>query len=202
MADMLGSAGIVHHKPEICRNLAEDSELNPNVVGTELKQVSSSFSCTQQHFSQPGTFVAQRQPGIHAIQSVEDFTVNNYFGFDEESEDDLHLPLPPVKMVPSLKPIISVPFPVSSTPNLKASFTRPQAKPLRLINEEPNTRTALMSKPAPYEVSLISDMVNGSHTSSTPIMVMDENVPVQNFMKVSVLCSVMVLVMRFYILKS
>jgi hypothetical protein len=192
---------MVHQKPEICRNLPEDSELNFSVGETEPGQVSSSFSPIEQHSSHPGNFVTLWRPGTRGIQSVEDFTVDNYFGFDEESEDDLQL-LSPVKMASSLKPVVSVPFAVSSTPNLKPSFTRQQAKPLRLVNEGPKTGNAVMSKPAPPEVSLVSDMVSGAHNSSTPIVFMDENVPVEHFMKVSVPHGVVVLLMGPHSLES
>lgn len=202
MADRHDTAAMVQQKPEFCRNMTGDSNLKISVGEAEPEQVSSSFIVTEQHSSQPGIFVKLQQPCTHGIQSVDTFTVDNYFGFDEESEDDLRLSLSPVKMATSLKPVVSVPFAVSSTPNLKPSFTRPHAKPFRLVNKGPKTETTLMSKPAVSEMPVASDAVRGAHNSSTSVLFMDENVPMQHFVKVSVPHVIVVSFTRFHILES
>jgi hypothetical protein len=189
MADRHGRIGMGHQKPEISISLSEDSKLNLSVGGTEPEQVSSSFRSsllfnpTEQHSSKPLTL---RRPGMRGIQSVENFTVDNFFGFDEDSEDDLQWSFSPVKMAPRLKPVVSVPFAVSSTPNLKPNFTRQETKPLRLVNRGTKTRTALMSTQTSPEVSFTLDTGSETHSFS-PTVFMDENVPMQHFMKVSIL---------------
>jgi hypothetical protein len=185
---------------------ADDSELNFSVAESEPGQVSSTsrssllISPVVRRFSQ---CVTMRQPAkskdFHSIQSVEDFTVDNYFGFDEESEDDLHFSLSEVNVAPSVKPVMSVPFAISSTPNPKPSFTRPEMKPMRLVQEGARTRTALSSVqsttlPAAASVSapkllLESDTapsgtVGAGHSPCSSICT-DEDVPVQHLMKVS-----------------
>jgi hypothetical protein len=136
-----------------------------------------------------------RSKDTHSIQSVEDFTVDNYFGFDE-SEDDLHVLLSPVKSPVKVacrsKPVSSVPFAVSSTPNVKLTFTRPEATSVRLMQSRPQTRTPLVSiqsATAP-EHSLASDVeppdiAAAGHDPSPPVLFVDKSDPVTHFMKVS-----------------
>jgi len=195
----------VRQKHSICTNLADDSELNFSVAESEPGQVSSSsrsslfISPVVRRFSQ---CVTMRRPGKtkdpHGIQSVEDFTIDNYFGFDEESEDDLDFSLSEVKVHPGMKPVMSVPFAVSSTPNPKPSFTRPEIKPVRLIQGRTKARTACSSLQSAALLTTASvsgpklfahdtalpDTAEAAH-SPHPSIHMDEDVPVPQFMKVS-----------------
>lgn len=191
-------------KRSISTNLADDSELNFSVAESELGQVSSSsrsslfISPVVRCFSQ---YVTMRRPGKskdpRGIQSVEDFTIDNYFGFDEESEDDLDFSLSEVKVAPSMKPVMSVPFAISSTPNPKPTFTRPEIKPMRLVQGRARTRTACSSVqsavlPTAASVSVpklfapdttLPDTVEAAHSPSPSIC--PDDVPVSHFMKVS-----------------
>jgi hypothetical protein len=201
-----GRCVTVYQKADICTNLADDSELNFSVVESELGQVLSSsrssllISPVVRRFSQCVTI---RRPGkskdSHSIQSVEDFTVDNYFGFDEESEDDLHFSLSEVTVARSMKPVMSIPFAISSTPNPKPSFTRPEIKPMRLVQGGtrtkitlPSMQSATLSMAASASASKLllasdttpSDTVDAAH-SPCPSICMNEDVPVQHFMKVS-----------------
>jgi hypothetical protein len=201
-----GRCVTVYQKADICTNLADDSELNFSVVESEPGQVLLStrsnllISPVVQHFSQCVTI---RRPGkskdCHSIQSVEDFTVDNYFGFDEESEDDLHFSLSEVTVARSVKPVMSVPFAISSTPNPKPSFTRPEIKPMRLFQGGTRTKITLpsmqsttLSMAASASASKLllasdttpSDTVDAAH-SPCPSICLDEDVPVQHFMKVN-----------------
>jgi hypothetical protein len=189
----------------ICTNLADDSELNFSVAESEPGQVSSSgrsslfISPVVRRFSQCVTMRRQgKSKDPRGIQSVEDFTVDNYFGFDEESEDDLNFSLSEVKVAPSVKPVMSVPFAISSTPNPKPSFTRPEIKPMRLVQGRARTRTAYSSVqsavlPTAASVSVpkllapdttVPDTVEAAHSPS-PSICTDEDVLVPHFMKVS-----------------
>jgi len=195
----------VRQKRSMCTNLADDSELNFSVAESEPGQVSSSsrsslfISPVVRRFSQ---CVTMRRPGKnkdpHGIQSVEDFTIDNYFGFDEESEDDLDFSLYEVKVAPDMKPVMSVPFAVSSTPNPKPSFTRPEIKPIRLVKGWARTRTvcsSLQSAALPTAASVsgpkllapdtaLPDTAEAAH-SPCPSICVDEDVPVPHFTKVS-----------------
>ena len=192
-------------KRSICTNLADDSELNLSVAESEPGQVSSSsrsslfISPVVRRFSQCVTMRRQgKSKDPRGIQSVEDFTIDNYFGFDEESEDDLNFSLSEVKVAPSVKPVMSVPFAVSSTPNPKPSFTRPEIKPMRLVQGRTWARTACSSVqsavlPTAASVSVpkllapdttLPDTVEAAHNPS-PSICTDEDVPVPHFMKVS-----------------
>lgn len=190
----------VHRISDICTSLAEGSELNFSVSESEPSQVSSScrrsllFSPIEKCPLRPSTFVTVRWPGrskdTHGIQSVEDFTVDNYFGFDEESEDDLHLSLSPVKMAPELKPVSSVPFAVSSTPNLKPTFTRPETTSMNLVQSRAQTTPLVSVRSTTAEHSLASDVeppdiADAGHDLSPPVLFMDKSDPVTHFMKVS-----------------
>ena len=192
-------------KRSICTYLADDSELNFSVAESEPGQVSSSsrsslfISPVVRRFSQ---CVTMRRPGKskdpHCIQSVENFTIDNYFGFDEESEDDLDFSLSEVKVDPSMKSVMSVPFAISSTPNPKPTFTRPEIKPMRLVQGRARTRTACSSVqsvilPTAASVSVpklftpdttLPDTVETAQSPSSSIGT-DEDIPVPHFMKVS-----------------
>jgi len=155
LGNMMGNKEIVpvadmpkakSQKPEIHRNLVEDlsvSESKPGQVSSSCRSILP-FSPIEQHFPQPGTCMSLRQPGTSRVTwSVEDFTVENFFGFDEESEDEQHLLLSPLKMIPSLGTNVSIP--VSSTPYVKPKFTRTGAEPMRLVHTGAKLRTAFMS---------------------------------------------------------
>lgn len=190
----------VHRVSDTCTSLAEGSELNFSVSKSEPNQVSSScrrsllFSPIEKCPLRPSTFVTMRCPGrskdTHGIQSVEDFTVDNYFGFDEESEDDLHLSLSPMKMASRLKPVSSVPFAVSSTPNVKPTFTRTEATSMKLMQSRAQARTPLVSvqsATAP-EHSLASDVeppdiADAGHDPSPPVLFVDKSDPVTHSIK-------------------
>ena len=203
----------VRQKRSICTNIADDSELNFSVAESELEQVSSFsrssllISPVVRRFSQ---CVAMRRPGkskdSHGIQSVEDFTIDNYFGFEEESEDDLDFSLSDVKVAPRVKPVMSAPFAVSSTPNHKPTFRRPEMKPMKLVRGRTRTRTACLSVQSatlPTAASVSGpklfasdtappdtvdtappDTVDAAH-SPCPTIWTDEHVEVQHFTKVS-----------------
>jgi len=193
----------VHQKRSICTNLADDSELNFSVAESESGQVSSSsrsslfISPVVHRFSQ---CVTMRRLGKskdpHGIQSVEDFTIDNYFGFDEE--DDLDFSLSEVKVAPGMKPVISVPFAVSSTPNPKPNFTRPEIKPVRRVQGWTRTRTACsslqsaalltaasVSGPKLFAPDTALPATAEAAHSPCPSICMDEDVPVPHFTKVS-----------------
>jgi hypothetical protein len=193
----------VHQKHSICTNLADDSELNFSVAESEPGQVSSSsrsslfISPVVRRFSQCVTMRRPRKSkDPHGIQSVEDFTIDNYFGFDEETDDDLDFSLSEVKVAPGMKPVMSVPFAVSSTPNPKPSFTRPEIKPLRLVQGRTRTRTACSSLQSAALLTAASvsgpklfapdtalpDTAEAAH-SPCPSICMDEDVPVPHFTK-------------------
>jgi hypothetical protein len=195
----------VHQKRNICTNLADDSELNFSVAESESGQVSSSsrsslfISPVVRRFSQ---CVTMRRPGKSeyscGIQSVEDFTIDNCFGFDEESEDVLDFSLSEVKVASSMKPVMSVPFAVSSTPYLKPSFTRPEIKPMRLVQGRARTRTAcsaVQSATLPTATSVSAPKLFAPDTtppdtdeaahSPCPSICPDEDAPVPHFVKVS-----------------
>jgi hypothetical protein len=195
----------VHQKLSICTNLADDSELNFSVGESEPGQVSSSsrssffISPVVRRFSQ---CVTMRRPGKSkhscGIQSVEDFTIDNCFGFDEESEDDLDFSLSEVKVASSVKPVMSVSFAVSSTPYPKPSFTRPEIRPVRLVRAQARTRTArsnVKSATLPAAASASGpklfvpdttppDTIEATH-SSCPSICPDEDLPAPHFTKVS-----------------
>jgi hypothetical protein len=196
----------VHRESDICTSLAEGSELNLSVGESESSQVPSScgrslfFSPIEKCPLQPSTFVTIRRPGrgedTHGIQSVQDFTVDNCFGFDEESDDDLHLSLSPVKIASHSKPVLSVPFAVCSTPNLKPTLTRPEATSSKLMQSGAQTRPSLISVPsatvcvtAPEHSVAPSveppDIADAARDPSPPSLFVDKNDPVQHFMKVS-----------------
>ena len=124
------------------------------------------------------------------------FIIDNCFGFDEESEDDLDFSLSEVKVAPSMKSVMSVPFAVSSTPNPKPTFTRPEIKPMRLVQGRARTRTACSSVqsavlPTAASVSVpklfapdttLPDRVEAAESPS-PSICTDEDVPVPHFTK-------------------
>ncbi|XP_023704887.1 uncharacterized protein LOC111863094 isoform X2 [Cryptotermes secundus] len=188
-------AGVAGSHLSICKSLAEGSEPSCSVSESAPSQVSS--SCRQSLLFSPiercplrqNTFMtvrwSGRSQGTRGIQSVDDFTVDNYFGFDEESEDDLHLSLSPVKMAPESKPVSSVPFAVSSTPNLKPTFTRPEAMSMNLMQSRAQT-AALVSlhSTTASEHSLASDVEPPDiHDPSPPALFEDKSDPVTHFMK-------------------
>jgi hypothetical protein len=199
--EIAGVADSVQRVSDICTSLAEGSEMNFSVSESEPDQISIScrrsllFSPIEKCPLRPSTSMTRwpgRSKDTHGVQSVEDFSVDNYFGFDEESEDDLHVSLTPVKVAPRSKPVSSVPFAVSSTPNAKLTFTRPKATSMRLMQSIPQTRTPLVSiqsATAP-EHSLPSDVeppdiADVGHAPSPPALFVDKSDPVTHFMKVS-----------------
>jgi hypothetical protein len=183
-------------------SVAEGSELNLSVAESERSRGSSScrssllFSPIEKWPSRPAAFVTAGWPArctdTRGIQSVEDFTVDNYFGFDEESEDDLHLSLSPVKMAPCSKPASSGSFAVSSTPNLRPTFTRPEATSMKEMQKGAQTRTALVpaqSTAAPRHPLASSvdlpDIADAVCDPSPPVLFMDRREPTTHFTKVS-----------------
>lgn len=197
IAGVAGSHLSIYRISDICTSLAEGSEPSCSVSESEPSQVSSScrksllFSPIEKCPLRQNTFMtvrwSGRSKGTRDIQSVENFTVDNYFGFDEESEDDLHLSLTPVKMAPESKPVSSVPFAVSSTPNLKPTFTRPEDMSMNLVQSRAQT-TPLISvhSTTASEHSLASDVEPPDiHDPSPPALFVDKSDPVTHFMKVS-----------------
>jgi hypothetical protein len=217
IASVAGRHLTVNRVSEICTSLTEGAELNCSVGESESSQFSSScrrsllLSPIEKCPLQPSSFMAVRWPerDSRGLQSVQDFNIDNCFGFDEESEDDLHLSLSPVKMASRLKPVLSGPFAVSSTPNRKPTLTKPEAMSKKLMQNIGQTRTPFVSvqSATPPEHLLASNVEPSSiaeagYDHSPPVLFVDKSDSVTHFIKVSLTQDVMSFVCYFRVCKK
>jgi hypothetical protein len=177
---------------------AETETSVAGVVAGSESEPSLLFSPIEKCPLRSSTFGAVRWPA-HGIQSVEDFTVHNYFGFDEESDDDLRLSLSPVKMAPHSKPVSSGPSAASSTPNLKPLFARSEATSMNVMQNGAQTRTALVpiqSAAVPKHPPASSvgppDKVDAGRDPSPPVLFVDGSESATHFMKVSLTTGILI----------
>jgi hypothetical protein len=159
--------------------LAEGSECRSSLLFSPIEK------CRLRASAFPTVRWPARATDTHGIQSAEDFTVHNYFGFEEESDDDLRSSLSPVKMAPHS----SGPSAVSSTPNLKPTFTRPQVTSVEVMQTRtalvPVQSTAVPKRPLASSVDP-PDRAGAGYDPSPPVLFADGSESTTHFMKVSV----------------
>ncbi|XP_069681945.1 uncharacterized protein [Periplaneta americana] len=149
---------VSNRKSEVCGNLSENSEVNFSFVKPQAEhklysnkkfQNRKLLLCSSEHRA-PQTIKEANSKEYGRMQSREDFNIDNYFGFDEESEDDLYASLSPVKKPTDTKNCSElVPLAVTSTPNNRPIFTKTatQSAILRVREQETNTVTSLLNLP-------------------------------------------------------